>query len=151
GQRAQTVERGEEVVSARHAAHGLLRREGRVAERRVVVARYVLDARALMYGMLRAVGKAHRRVNEGHVVVVERVERGGDNAERLDVRLEFDAFATVELPATGDQQLDVRRRGEVREGDGVGQVLADAVGRGVEGARRGVAGRLRSPRRHAQA
>src|SRR5205085_9730294 len=78
-QRAQPVERGEEIVGGRGRGDRLLRREGRLAERRVVVARGVLDAPALAYLLKRLVGKSRRRVNERDVVVVERVERGRDD------------------------------------------------------------------------
>src|SRR5207253_4116129 len=122
------VERGEEIVGGRGRGDRLLRREGRLAERRVVVARGVLDAPALAYLLKRLVGKSRRRVNERDVVVVERVERGRDDADRLDVRLKLDALAPVKLAARDDRQLDVRRDGEVRERDRVGEVLAHVVG-----------------------
>ena len=109
------VESGQEVVGAGRgcSARRLRRGHGCVAERRAVVARHVLDARALAYDALRPVRKARRGVNKSDVGVVERVERGGDDADGLDVRVQLDPLATVELAAARDEEFDVRRRREV--------------------------------------
>ncbi len=80
-----------------------------------------------------AEGLTRRGVNVRDVVVVGRVERGGDDAERLDVRAQLEGVAAVELRAACDDRLDVRGRHEVREGDVVREALADAVGGGREG------------------
>jgi hypothetical protein len=149
-QRAQPVERREEVERAGRDDQVATPRERRVAERRVVILRHVLYARALADGLPRVVGESVGGIDDGGVGVVERVERGRDDADGLDMGAQLDTLAPVELPAPDDLCLDVGGRGEVREGDRVGQALADAVGRLRERCVRRIGANLPTHRGRAQ-